>query len=118
MKRGLKDKAVVSETMEEPELFAQGVTKHVDVNDSKAHAIWSLSMFGIAHTTDKETIKWLSNGDLREYFEVAKPVRDDYLTQHWLVSARRQITITKSAIRWANPLDFRYSISFVVGDQR
>jgi hypothetical protein len=104
--------------MQETEQFVAGVVKHVDVNDSKAHALWSLATFGIAHTTDKETIKWLSNGELKDFFEIAKPIRDDYLGQHWLVSARRQVTITKSAIRWANPLDFRYSITFVVGGQR
>ena len=89
----------------------------VDVNPARAQALHSLAKFGLTPVADKETLKWLKN-EMGEHLDFGQPVYGDFLEAHWLVSAKRRIEITEEKIRWANPLNFRYSISYIMGDDR
>ena len=111
-------KTVTREMQERAELFEQGRFMAMDVNVGKWAFVMSLAQFGSAAIKGKDFLKWASK-KFGDSIEIQGPVYEDItLEAAWLAVAKRRIEVKESKIRWANPLDFKYSLSLVIGDTR
>lgn len=83
-------------TMETPQEQAGSAV----VGGNIAFILWNLSEFGVARTTDKETIAYLTE-KFGPWLEVGSPQEDVYNWGYiWPLRVKGTLTLTKKILRW------------------